>query len=229
MAAIGKGETGILDYSKTVRHRICAGISWDPIEEAIERPAQMRPSAPDEGESIESRREFTDQYGYDIKPEIGEVTETFDVDLVCLVFNAEGELVDAVSPMDGEEVDQSGKIYHSGDERHGASTNDDEIISVELKGLPDYAHHLVFLAIIQSGHDYAYVVNPQARIYDSMSNKDLLKIDIAGPDSTGSTAYIICRVFRGEGEDEWMVHNISEFRVDQDIEDWAEEVKAHLN
>jgi stress response protein SCP2 len=142
------------------------------------------------------------------------------------MFNKENEIVDAVSPMDGEEVDLSGKIYHSGDERHGVSINDDEMISVELKDLPEYIHHIVFFSTIQSGHDFATVVNPEARVFDGMSNKNLLLEKIDGEDLAGKTAHIFCRIYRGE--EDWMIHNISELRVDAEIKDWVKEVKPFL-
>ncbi len=223
MAGLAKGDKTKLDYSIEARQRICIGISWDAIEENVERPEVYHhaPSKADENEE-----NVINPYGYDIDAEIGKVTETFDVDLICLIFNAEGELVDAVSPMDGEEVDQTGKIYHSGDERHGASINDDEMIAVELKDLPEHVHHMVFLSIIQSGHDFSYIQNPEARVYDSKRNTDMLAEPIVGPNTDGQTAYIMCRIYRGE--EDWMIHHIGEFRVDTDVADWGEEVKPFL-
>lgn len=227
MAGVTKGMKGKLRYSQSARHRICIGISWDATEEAVERPEQYRPKLSSEDEdSSESRRDYETRYGYELEGDVKKVKETFDLDLICLVFNKQGEIVDAVSPMEGEEVDQSGMIYHSGDERHGVSANDDEVVAVELKDLPGYASHLVFLAIIQSGHTYGQVVNPEARIYDSLSNKDLLRIRIPVKEGEDQTAFIFSRVYRGI--DGWMVHYIGEFRLDHQVEDWAEEVKRFL-
>ncbi len=226
MAKIEKGKAGILRYTKQARHRIGVSIRWDAVEEQVKRPELFKLARPTESDDAESVKGFVNPYGQDIKAEIGMVRETFDVDLICLMFNSDKELVDAVSPMDGEEIDHSGKIYHSGDERHGASINDDEIISVELKDLPDYIHHIVFFATVQSGHDYSMIVNPEARIYDAMNDRDLMLVSMGGPASAGQTAFIFCRIFRGP--EDWMVHNISEFRVDRQVRDWAEEVKPFL-
>ena len=224
MARLPKGETTKLNYSIEARQRICVGISWDAIEEDVERP-ELYNRAPSEKEKDEGTG--INPYGHDIDAEIGSIKETFDVDLICLIFNADGELVDAVSPMDGEEVDQTGQIYHSGDERHGASINEDEIISVELKGLADHVHHMVFLAIIQSGHDFSYIENPEFRVYDSKRNTDMLAEPISGPEAEGKTAYVLCRIFRGS--EDWMIHHIGEFRVDTDVADWGAEVKPYLS
>ncbi len=226
MEEIEKGDTVVLDYTKQARHRIGVSIRWDAVEENIERPDLYKLKKPEGSDRAEASGGFVNPYGEDLDAEIGVLKETFDVDLVCLMFNKDGEIVDAVSPMDGEEIDQSGKVYHSGDERHGASINDDEIISVELKDLPEYIHHMVFFATVQSGHEYTSIINPEARVYDAMNNRDLMLVGIDGDDAQGKTAYIICRIFRGE--EDWMLHNIGEFRVDMEVEDWAEEVKPFL-
>src|SRR3989339_722456 len=116
MAKIEKGTAGILRYTKQARHRIGVSVRWDAVEEDVERPELFNLKRPDATDEKEAVRGFVNPYGEDINPEIGIVKETFDVDLVCLMFDKDGDVVDAVSPMEGEEIDQSGKIYHSGDE-----------------------------------------------------------------------------------------------------------------
>ncbi len=227
MANIEKGNSDILQYTHQARHRVGVSVRWDAVEEAVERPELYKLSKPEGADKSEHTRGFTNPYGEDIKAEIGVVKETFDVDLICLMFDENGQIVDAVSPMEGEEIDQSGKVYHSGDERHGASINDDEIISVELKDLPEYIHQMVFFATVQSGHDYSAIVNPEARIFDAMNDRDLLLVRMDGAEAEGKTAFIFCRIYRGE--EDWMIQNISEFRIDAEIADWAEEVKPFLS
>lgn len=227
MAIIRKGDKGILQYTHTARHRIGAGVSWDAAEKKVDRPKLFQLNKPEFGEAEEDLSEhFENPYGEDIKSEVGEVLETYDIDLVCLMYNEDGELSDAVSPMDGEEIDQSGKIYHSGDERQGISINDDEIISVELKDLPEYIHHMVFLVTAQCGNDLSEIVNPEMRIFDAIDDRNLLHTQMGGASAKGKTAFIFCRIYRGK--DDWEVHNISEYRIDAEVENWAEEIKPFL-
>lgn len=220
---LNKSLIKTLEYSKNARQRICVGISWDAYEEAIEKPDMVDFPRSDEHDIPE---EFSNPYGHEIDIEIGKIKEVFDIDLACLIFNKDGELVDAVSPMEGEEIDESGKIYHSGDETDGVSKDDDEIIYVELKDIPEYIHHVFFIAICQSGHDLQRVINPEARVYDSTSRNEMLKCSMGGKDASGKTAFVICRIFRGD--DEWMIHHICEHKIDLEIEDWSEELKKYI-
>ena len=248
MAFPEKGSHIPLAYTKHARHRVNIGIRWDPVEDIPlvpkENPFAIEPPPPSDIEHTrklssedireeKSEEEKTEEeelaeiYGYQIDASVGHIAQTFDVDLVCLVFDAQGNFMDAVSPDPTEVIDQSGKIYHTGDEQHGISEGDDEVISVELRDLPPYAHCLVFLATVQSGHDFSQVIKPEARIEDAMSHKDLALIDLGGKNAKGQTAIIICSLYRGA--EDWMLHNISEFRVDQNIKDWTQEVRPFLN
>ncbi len=230
MTGPAKGEHALLQYTQQARHRVNFSIRWDAAEEEIVRPEMFKISKQDDedhNDKLLKEMAESNPYTEDLNVEMGKITETFDIDLVCLIFNADGEIVDAVSPIAEEEIDRSGKIYHSGDEQHGVSTHDDEIISVELKDLPDYIHHMVFLATAQSGHDFAQVINPEARVSDAMTDNDIMLVNMGGGEAAGKTGFIFSHLYRGE--EGWMLHNISEFRVDAQIEDWTAEVTPYLH
>ena len=114
-----------------------------------------------------------------------------------------------------------------GDETRGISDSDDETVTVELKDLPDSLHHLVFVAICQSGQSFDRIAAPHAHVTDGLTGVDVLDLDIGKPGGPGKTACILMRLHRG-GPEGWMLHNICEFRVDKAVSDWGQEVRPFL-
>lgn len=217
---IAKGATGPLQYSKQGRQRVTVGISWDTPEIMPERPEAFV-SAMDEG---------TSDYDTNLDVTVGFVQEIYDLDLVCLIFDEEKDLIDAVSPSPQENVDLSGAIYHSGDDTAGVSAGDDEQISVELATLPDHIHHMVFLAIIQSGHTFGQVLNAECRVADGKTDSNSLLFSMGQNDREGNdcTACMMVSLHRGEEEGEWHIKHIAEYKVDKEIEDWGAVAQATL-
>lgn len=205
-----KGDSAPLEISETTQRRVHIGVGWDVREEEEKKRKLFG--------NVTGGENPDNQY-------IQINVEQYDMDLVALIFDAEGNAVDAVSPDLDEVMDQSGKIYHSGDNDTGRGDYDDEVISVELAGIPDYIHSIVFLVIAQSGHTFDRILESEARIADGKTNKNALKINM-GEDGKGKTACIFARMFRRD--DQWLVHNISEYRMDKEVEDWVEEVKPYL-
>ena len=195
-----KGEINELRITKEARWRFTCGLNWDPIE-----------TAPGLGEALRAR---------------GRNVSSYDLDLMCLMYNEEGEFVDGVSGKPDETADQSGKVYHSGDDTTGhGDAFDDEQVSVELLDLPDYIHHIVFVAEIQSAHTFADVINPEIHIQDSMSSCDLLSQKLG--DGGENTACVFARVFRREGT--WMLHYIGDYLNGSEIEDWTIALQKYLD
>lgn len=205
-----KGEHFALNISPTAKQRVHIGVGWDVREEEERKRKLFGGDDPLENSYIRVN------------------VEQYDMDLVAIIFDAEGNPVDAVSPDLDEVIDQSGHIYHSGDNDTGRGDYDDEVISVELAELPDYIHHIVFLVIAQSGHTFDRILGSEARIADSKTNEDRLHIHLGKRDSggKGKTACIFARIYR-DG-DQWMGHHIAEFRMDKEIEDWPAEMKPFL-
>lgn len=219
-----KGQSIPLLYSREARQRIVVALNWDSRMQAQAPARKSKPQAPVQKQTDQ---EEESPYVHKVEGSFNVVTETYDLDLVCLIFDASGTLIDAVSPDPQESIDRSGKIYHGGDETRGVGDTDDETISVELKDLPAPIHHLVFLAICQSGHSFERIAAPQARIMDGLTDVELLRSDLGKPGAPGKTACVIARLHRG-GPEGWMLHNILEFRVDRKVEDWGAEVRPFL-
>ncbi len=196
-----KGETLPLHYTKEARHRIVCGLNWDPLESDVGRIEKLK--------------------------NLGQNIESFDLDLACVMYDADKEVVDGVSAKPDETVDESGKVYHSGDDTSGEGDGvDDEAISVELKELPDYIHHIVFLAEIQSLHSFDDIINPSMRIADGKTDDEQLTSSLATPEGAGKNAYVFARISREGGD--WKLTCIEEFFDGHDIEDWIEHLKRYL-
>ncbi len=205
-----KGEHFPLDISQTKKQRVLIGVGWDVREEEERKRKLFGGDDPLENSYVQIN------------------VEQYDMDLIALIFDADGNAVDAVSPDLDEVMDQSGHIYHSGDNDTGRGEHDDEVISVELAELPDYIHHIVFLAITQSGHTFGRILDSEARIADGKTDENRLHIKLGAKGSAGAdkTACIFARIYR-DG-DKWMGHHIGEFRMDAEIEDWPAEIAPYL-
>ncbi len=221
-----KGETAVLEVTKEVQHRILITLSWNPKALSDEEIKQIRISgikdvlfgdillAKANAERIEDKLDLPGRDKDDIK---------FDLDLSCLAFNQAGELQVIVDPSAWNAVDESGKIYHSGDDMTGEGHFDDEQIHIELKSLPENIHE--FFIIVQSDCSASFdeIVNPHTKIIDSMSNKELLHVNIEKLEDNNHYGFVFCRIFK-DGK-EWNVQNISEFCDFE--EDWEVFLKKY--
>ncbi|MCB9965263.1 MAG: TerD family protein [Rhodospirillales bacterium] len=215
--SLPKGRSALLPHTQSGRERVTIGLSWDTPEIMPERPETFISQLDDSG----------DVYEDDIEISVGFVQETYDLDLVCLIYNRERVLIDAVSPAPEETVDLSGAIYHTGDDTEGISAGDDEQVSVELANLPEDVTYLVFLAIIQSGHTFGQLLNTACRVADGKTDSDILNFFLAkdGEDGANKTACALIALSKDEAA-QWHIRNISEYRVDKDVEDWGLEAAS---
>lgn len=218
-SALAKGQSIPLMYTQRGRQRITVGLLWDTPEEIPDRADAFVPET-DLGVSM---------YGEQLDVELGYVQETYDLDLICLMFDRDKNFVDAVSPDALENINHSGTVYHSGDETQGTSSGDDEQISVELAFLPEEIHYLVFIATIQSGHYFGHVLNTECRIADGRTNAELWRAPLGRTVKEGAnkTAVHFCTIHRG-GVTGWTLQNVMEYRIDTEVKDWAQEVTTHL-
>jgi stress response protein SCP2 len=217
---IQKGKSIPLLYTQKGRQRVTVGLLWDTPEAIPTNDTETFVPQTDLGVS---------HYGEQLDIEIGYVQEVYDLDLVCLMFDKDKNLVDAVSPDPLESIDVSGAVYHSGDEMEGISGGDDEQISVELGHLPENVYSIVFLGIIQSGHYYGHVLNAECRVADGRTNTELWRMPLGRTIKEGAdkTASAFCMLHNDENMG-WMLTNLSEYRVDKEVEDWAAEVNQFL-
>lgn len=196
-----QGETVKLRYTREARHRVICGLNWSANTERAGKMARMK----NRGQNV----------------------ETFDLDLACVVFNSKGIAIDGVSAKPDETVDSSGKIYHSGDHTTGEGDSlDDEMISVELRDLPDDIHHIVFLTEIQSMHTFGDISDPSIRFADAKTNRDQLTTSLHAPEGNDKNAYVFCRISRKP--DGWSLTYINQYVNGSAVEDWIEYLGRYL-
>lgn len=195
-----KGQTVPLHYSKEARQRVVCGLNWDPSVEQVGKVDKLK----NRGQNI----------------------ETYDLDLACVMYDANMEPVDGVSAKPDETIDSSGKVYHSGDHTSGDGDLDDEAVSVELRGLPDYIHHLVFIAEIQSLHRFKDINSPFMRIADGKTDHEQLKVDLTAPEGAEKNAYVFARISR-KGE-RWTLTLIDQYFDGNKIPDWIGFLRRYL-
>lgn len=192
-AFIGKGQKGPLQYTKKARERIVAGLSWDAREDKV-----------------------------GLIDRVLKDDSQHDLDINCYIYNKSGEFIDFVGSEMRDSMDESEKIYHSGDDQSGTGDGDDEFISAELAELPREIYAIVFLVEVRSAHVFTDVEAPFARIADGMTNENLLEMPIEGELAANSNAFVMCAIQRhSDSPTGWQVYNISEFPDISQIEDWG--------
>ncbi len=195
-----KGEHGPLNVTQQARHRIQAGLGWDPADKA--------------------------KLGQKVEQAMGGKKVHHDLDLACFTFDSHNTLVSTVSPEQAQNIDESGKIYHSGDNVEGHGEGDDEQLSVELKDLDPNIHHILFTAKIQTGHDFYDVADPVMRLVDGFGNDMLLETTIDHEEGHDKNVFVFAHIYRS-GES-WQLHHVAEYLSSEENAEWREALSQFL-
>jgi tellurium resistance protein TerZ len=119
-------------------------------------------------------------------------TQPVDLDASCLLFDASGNLVDAVWFRQLHSKD--GAVRHNGDNLTGEGDGDDEVIDVDLVALPGNIAQLVFTVNSFTGQDFSQIAGAFCRLVDQASGQELARYDLTG--SGPHTAQIMAKVAR---------------------------------
>lgn len=223
-----KNETVPLQVTKKARERILVALNWEPRELTKEEKHNRTLRGLKDvlngnifllAHNIRKIGEKTDS------PDGRETSDTaYDLDLCCYGYDRDGNFALLIDTDAWNAIDESGKIYHSGDNMEGYSGHDDEQIYIELKDLPDQYTDFVFVIKSDCAHELDVLETVSARVADSFTNSDLLHIDMAALEDKGNYAYVFSHIHKRNGE--WFLKNISEFT---DFEnDWPEYLKKYL-
>lgn len=195
-----KGQHTELNVTQKARHRIMAGLGWNPADKA----------------------NIIEKVGHAITGK----DDVHDLDLGCFTYDAHSVLISTVSADRAKNIDDSGKIYHSGDDEDGIGEGDDEQLSVELKDLEESIHHILFTVKIQSGHVFKDIEVPEIRLADGYSNDNFLQIMIDHSEGKEQDVFVFAHIYRsGEG---WSLHNVSEYMNSEEYDDWQKELPKFL-
>jgi stress response protein SCP2 len=199
--SLEKGESGPLNVTKEAKHRIFVGLGWDPNEKT---------GLLDQAKALVKGQELH-----------------HDLDLSAYMFDVNNRYIGHVSAETGRHVDQTGQIYHSGDNVEGIGDGDDEQISVELKGLDETIHCILFKASIKSGHVFGDIKDPEIRIGDGYSGHTFAHHNLTSEGGAKKSAYIFLKITRAD-EENWNMHHIDAYLDMVAPEDWVDTLKAYL-
>lgn len=149
-------------------------------------------------------------------------SQDVDLDASCLMFDAGGVLVDAVWFRQLRSKD--GSIEHTGDNRTGDGTGDDEQIKVALERVPAQVTSLVFTVNCFTGQDFSQVENAFCRILDGRTQQEIARYDLSVQGK--HNAQIMAKLYRHN--DEWKMHAIGENGQGRTFEDLMPQIKPHL-
>lgn len=194
------GEHTPLLHTLKARQRVVAAINWDPREVQAGLMDRIRGT----------------HYQH-------------DMDISCFVYDSNHDYIDYVGPAMEDNMDQTGTIYHSGDDQTGEGELDDEFITLELAGLPDDDAQIVFVIEIRSKNTFSEILNPSARLFDGMENRNLLQATMTGPIAGDKSAFVFARIYRDASSPTgWMLHHIGDYPNLDDVSDWGSYLKKYL-
>lgn len=186
-----------LNVTDAGNKRIFVGLSWDPNE----------------------RKDFIGR----LQNILSGKKSYHDLDLSCFLYNKDKEFLDIISGKIGKIVDQSGGIYHSGDDKEGIDDGDDEQISVELARIDTSIHYIIFKASVESGHSVDEIDAPAIRMVDAYSSHPFIKIDLDKNEGAGKDAYIFATLYRDPSSpSQWSLDTIDEYHTSSPLKQWKE-------
>lgn len=118
--------------------------------------------------------------------------QAIDLDASCLMFDAQGALVDQV--WFAQLRSKDGALVHLGDNRTGAGDGDDESIVVDLTVINPAVSTLVFVVNSYSGETFSQIENAFCRLIDAANEQEVARYELSG--SGPHTAQIMAKVTR---------------------------------
>jgi tellurium resistance protein TerZ len=163
--------------------------------------------------------------GWDAAPKkglFGSRKQSIDLDASCLLFGADGKLLDQVWFQQLKSRD--GAVQHTGDNLTGAGDGDDESIKVDLSRLPNTVTTLVFTVNSFTGQDFSQIENAFCRLIDETDGQEIARYDLTG--SGRHTAQIMAKVARdGQG---WSMTAIGVPATGRTFKDLLPAMAGHL-
>ena len=122
-----------------------------------------------------------------------------DLDASVLVYGAQRDHIDTC--YFGKLLVLNGAIQHAGDNLTGAGSGDDEVITINLGGMPANATGLVFTVNSYSGQKLNKVAKAYCRLFDGITGEELVRFDLTGGEArTGVLMAKMVKQYSGEWE-----------------------------
>ncbi|WP_415759481.1 TerD family protein [Pseudomonas sp. LT1P18] len=119
-----------------------------------------------------------------------------DLDASCILLDEGLQPVDLV--WFRQLKSQDGSIKHSGDNRTGDGSGDDETIHVDLQRLPAAVKHLVFTVNSFTGQTFEKVENAYCRIVNAGNKSELARFNLS--ERGGHTGIVMASLTRENGD-----------------------------
>lgn len=130
--------------------------------------------------------------------------QDFDLDVSVFMVNKSGVVQD-----DGDFIfynnllHASGAVEHTGDNRDGSSTIDDELVKVDFSLMPSHIDKLAFVVTIHEANErsqnFGQVQNSYVRVDNADTGEELLQFDL-GEDFSSETGLVVCELYKHNGE-----------------------------
>lgn len=148
-----------------------------------------------------------------------------DLDASCLMFDDRDNLVDTV--WFRQLKSQCGTVVHSGDDRAGGGSTDDdnERIQVDLKRLPFHVQQLVFTVNSFLGDSFEGIPNAVCRLFDVTGNKEIARFNLS-LDGGSHTGLIMAKLSRRSGD--WEMQALGAHGDGRTFDDLMPVIKSSL-
>ena len=148
--------------------------------------------------------------------------DSIDLDASCLLYDANGQVVDTV--WFGQLTSHCKSIRHSGDNLTGEGEGDDEQIKVDLAALPAQVGTLVFTVSSYRGDTFDRIENAFCRLVDDTSGKEVARFNLS--ESGSHTGLIMAKLVRdGNG---WSMTAIGDKTSGRTVQDLASAATGSL-
>ena len=145
-----------------------------------------------------------------------------DLDASCILFDDQGNQVDAVWFRQLKSHD--GSVLHTGDNRTGDGDGDDEQIVVDLTRVSANVSSLIFTVNSFTGQNFSQIENATCRIVNASNNQEVARFNLS---TLGlHNAQIMAKLYRNNGE--WKMHAIGEIGNGRTFEELMPHIKPHL-
>ena len=136
----------------------------------------------------------------------------YDLDAECFILGAnEKVLGDDWFVYYNQPASPDGSVRHSGDNRTGDGTGDDEVISIRLSTVNPQAQKLVFVVTINEAKErnlnFSGVQNAYIRLVDKDANRELCRFNLTEYYSN-VTSMVVAELYRHNGE--WKMNPVGD-------------------
>jgi tellurium resistance protein TerZ len=131
-----------------------------------------------------------------------------DLDASAILLDHDFQLQDLVSFK--QLVSNDGSIRHSGDEREGDESGDDEIINISLTNVSEHTRYIGFIINSFSGQELDDVDRASCHLFDPKTKVDIARYTLTNcKEIDKHTALVMACLYRSDATADWYLRIIS--------------------